>query len=221
MGNYRSKLRGIGCLELEVNSVKRKSPEDKPVAKNINKTKKAEVNDLPPHPAGETDETLERERVELLGEVQIRDNHNIVSAKMARTFSYRRQDVIQALPVKDFKDSWPALFEPIQIKEDLRRITTVALESTFIQKLDKYTPKLLDLFKTKGGAVKEDMQKILEVLYGCNTSQESVIRGLIIYLGERVEELITEYKVKVFIFVSLFISKLDLPSLSSQVAQLI
>ena len=26
---------------------------------------------------GETDETLERERVELLGEVKIRDNHNI------------------------------------------------------------------------------------------------------------------------------------------------
>jgi hypothetical protein len=59
--------------------------------------------------------------------------------------------------------------EPIQIKEDFRRITTVALESTFIQKLDEYTPKLLDLFKTKGGAVKEDKQKILEVLYGVFT----------------------------------------------------
>jgi hypothetical protein len=31
-------------------------------------------------------------------------NHNIVSAKMAKTFSYRRQDVVQALPVKDFKE---------------------------------------------------------------------------------------------------------------------
>ncbi|XP_038827821.1 growth factor receptor-bound protein 10-like [Salvelinus namaycush] len=115
MGNYGSKLRGIGCPELEVNSVKRKSPEDRPVAKNIKKTKKAEVNDLPPHPAGETDETLERERVEHLGEVQIRDNHNNVSAKMAKTFSYRRQDVVQALPVKDFKERWPGLFEPSQI----------------------------------------------------------------------------------------------------------
>ena len=55
------------------------------------------------------------------------------------------------------------------IKEEFGRIATVALESTFMQKLDKYTPQLLDLFKSRGGALKEDMQKILEVLYGVCT----------------------------------------------------
>lgn len=51
---------------------------------------------------------------------------------------------------------------------------------------------------------------LYNIILQCNTIQErrdSVIRGLIIYLGEKVEDLITEYKVKVFIFVSLFISK--------------
>ncbi|CDQ80572.1 unnamed protein product [Oncorhynchus mykiss] len=77
---------------------------------------------------------------------------------MAKTFSYQRQDVVQALPVKYFKERWPALFEPTQLNENkFRRITTVSLESTFMQKLDKYTPKPLDLFKSKGGAVKADI----------------------------------------------------------------
>jgi hypothetical protein len=40
MGNYRLKLRGIGCPELEVNSVKGKSPENRPVAKNIKKQRR-------------------------------------------------------------------------------------------------------------------------------------------------------------------------------------
>ena len=51
---------------------------------------------------------------------------------------------------------------------------------------------------------------LYNIILQCNTIPErrdSVICGLIIYLGKGVEDLITEYKVKVFIFVSLFISK--------------
>ncbi|XP_031652594.1 uncharacterized protein LOC109909718 [Oncorhynchus kisutch] len=105
------------------------------------------------------------------------------------------QDIVQALPVKDFKERRPALFQPTQ--EEFRRITTLALESNVMQKLDEFTPKQLDLFKSKGGAVKADKQRIIEVLYRCNTIQErrdSVILGLIIHLCKRVEDLITEYK---------------------------
>ena len=60
MGNYRAKLRGrqLACPELEVNSLKRRSS---------NETgKKAEVNYLPPLPIGETEDTLEKERVDML-----------------------------------------------------------------------------------------------------------------------------------------------------------
>ncbi|CDQ74650.1 unnamed protein product [Oncorhynchus mykiss] len=92
------------------------------------------------------------------------------------------------------KDGQPFL-SPLRLRKSSE--LQLLLESTFVQKLDEFTLKLLDLFKSKGGAVKADMQKILEVLYRCNTIQErrdSVIRALIIYLGERVEDLITENK---------------------------
>lgn len=46
--------------------LKRKSAADRTPAKNL-KTK-SEVNDLPSHPQGETDATIEKERVELLYE---------------------------------------------------------------------------------------------------------------------------------------------------------
>ncbi|CAB1311789.1 unnamed protein product, partial [Coregonus sp. 'balchen'] len=56
MGNYGEKLRIIGCPELDVNSIKRKPTDERTPAKKLKKPK-AEVNDLPPHPIGETEET--------------------------------------------------------------------------------------------------------------------------------------------------------------------
>lgn len=41
MGNHRSKFRGLGCPELEVNSLKKKRPHEKAPAKNIKKPRKA------------------------------------------------------------------------------------------------------------------------------------------------------------------------------------
>lgn len=98
MGNYRCKLRGLGCPELDVNSLKKKQVHEKAAAKNVKKPRKAEVNFLPPHAQGETDESLEKERMELLTEVKKRNNGQIVSQKMARTFSIRRQEVINLAP---------------------------------------------------------------------------------------------------------------------------
>ncbi|KAK1168040.1 hypothetical protein AOXY_G10875 [Acipenser oxyrinchus oxyrinchus] len=170
--------------ELDVNSVKRKSADERAPTKNIKKPKKA-------------DETLEKERVELLSEVKKRDNHNTISEKMVKSFSYCRQDVVQSPPVSDLKDRWPALFQPTQIEETFRRITTIQLESTFMEKLDCYMPRLLSLFKKKGGAAGVKLQGIQEMLYGSNTVEkrtETMIHGLIIYFGENVEDLIKEYQ---------------------------
>lgn len=53
MGNYRLKLRSLGCPEVAVNSAKNKRPAA------VKKPKKAEINYLPPHPSGVTIQSLE------------------------------------------------------------------------------------------------------------------------------------------------------------------
>lgn len=68
MGNYHAKLRSrsLACPELEVNTLKRRGSNEKASSKGIKRPKKAEVNYLPPLPVGETEETLEKERVDML-----------------------------------------------------------------------------------------------------------------------------------------------------------
>lgn len=70
MDNYRTKMRNIGCPEVTVNALKNKSRDECFPAKNVKKAKKAEVNYCPSHPTGETDDSLENLRVELLTDVK-------------------------------------------------------------------------------------------------------------------------------------------------------
>uniref|UniRef100_A0AAZ1XG73 PB1 domain-containing protein n=2 Tax=Oreochromis aureus TaxID=47969 RepID=A0AAZ1XG73_OREAU len=115
MNNFRSKLRGLGCPEVEVNSLKRKMTCDQYPAKNVKKPKKAEVNYLPPHVQGETSESLEKERIKLLSEVMKRDNSRVVAQKMDKTFSLRREEIVKEAPaISDFMKRWPALFSEVQ-----------------------------------------------------------------------------------------------------------
>ncbi|KAE8280203.1 hypothetical protein D5F01_LYC20753 [Larimichthys crocea] len=197
MNNFRSKLRGLGCPEVEVNSLKRKTTHDQYPAKNLKKTKKAEVNYLPPHGQGETTASLEKERVELLSEVMKRDNSKVVAQKMAKTFSLRREEIVNEAPaISDFMKRWPALFSEAQICEEFKRITTVSLESTFLAKLDQCTPKLMALTQSKGGAAGLKMRHIKDMLLEDNTVErrrEVAIRCLIVYLGEKEEELFKQY----------------------------
>nr|XP_055030313.1 uncharacterized protein LOC129419248 isoform X2 [Misgurnus anguillicaudatus]XP_055030314.1 uncharacterized protein LOC129419248 isoform X2 [Misgurnus anguillicaudatus] len=143
MNNFRSKLRGLGCPEVKVNSLKRKQTHDHYPAKNLKKPKKAEVNYLPPHAQGETTASLEKEREELLSEIMKRDNSRVVAQKMAKTFSLRREEIVKEVPaISDCMKRWPALFTEAQINEEFKRITTVSLESTFLAKLDQCTPEI-------------------------------------------------------------------------------
>ncbi|XP_060782223.1 interferon-induced very large GTPase 1-like [Neoarius graeffei] len=135
MGNYRSKLRGLGCPELDVNSLKKNQAHEKAPAKNIKKPRKAEVNSLPPHPQGITEGTLEQERVELLNEVKKRNNCQIINDKMAKTFSLRGKEVVsQASPVSDLKDRWHALFNAAQQVEDPRDFFDKELQQDLSEK---------------------------------------------------------------------------------------
>ncbi|XP_073695090.1 sterile alpha motif domain-containing protein 3 [Garra rufa] len=196
MGNYRAKLRGLGCPELDVNSVKKKRANEKAPAKNIKKPRKAEVNFLPPHPQGETEESLELERVELLNEAKSGMNYLIITEKMAKTFSIRRQEIVsQATPVTDLIYRWPALFDTAQINEEFRRITTVNLEETFMVKLDQYAPKMMSLVFSKGRSSKTSIQRIKNMLiedYSLESRREAAIRSLIVYLRENEEDLFKE-----------------------------
>lgn len=110
MGNYRSKLRSIGCPEVTVNSAKNKRHAA------VKKPKKAEINYLPPHPVGVTEQSLEQERMELLDDVKIRDNWRNINQKMSRTFSYRRQEIVEKSPsIASIQERWPALFDTSQV----------------------------------------------------------------------------------------------------------
>lgn len=112
MANYRTKLRGYGVPEVMCNALKRKSPADQKSAKSIKKPWKAEVNYLPPYPAGEDEESQEQERIQLLTEVRKRDNNKLIKEKMAKTCAHRRNKIIILSPsIEDIKARWPALFE--------------------------------------------------------------------------------------------------------------
>lgn len=116
MGNYRTQLRVQGCPELSVNSLKSKATTDALPAKKVKRPKRAEANFNPVFPVGETLESLEKQRLELLSEIGIRNNERVIADKMTRTFAYRRQEVVNQEPsIKDFKDRWPVLFQQNEV----------------------------------------------------------------------------------------------------------
>ncbi|XP_038129181.1 uncharacterized protein LOC119781095 [Cyprinodon tularosa] len=197
MANYRTKLRGYGVPEVMCNAFKRKSPGDQKSAKNVKKPRKAEVNYLPPYPAGEDEESQEQERIQLLTEVRKRDNNKLIKEKMAKTFAHRRNDIVNQSPaIEDIKARWPALFEASNIEDEFHRITTVHLESKFMSKLDEYSPRLLNLFHSKGGTMGLRLQTILLKAPSnpnINITRDIVIRCLMLYLGESADQLFKEY----------------------------
>ncbi|XP_073330048.1 uncharacterized protein [Pagrus major] len=120
MHNYRAKLksRKYAYPEIEVNTLRRKHPANAGPAKNVKKPKKAEVNYLPPHPAGENQDTLELERLELINEMKKKSNGKAIQEKMSKTFSSRRVEVVTLSPsVSVLKDRWPALFSETQVRK--------------------------------------------------------------------------------------------------------
>lgn len=112
---YRSQLRKLGCHEVTVNAMTHK-PQVKGPAFAIKKPRRSEVNYCPPYPTGESEESLEKLRVELVTDVKKRNNIETVHRKMDRTFSYRRLEVVRQTPmVHDFQERWPALFDVFEV----------------------------------------------------------------------------------------------------------
>ncbi|KAI3377763.1 hypothetical protein L3Q82_008906 [Scortum barcoo] len=71
----------------------------------------------------------------------------------------------------------------------------VSLETTFLAKLDHYSPKIMSLLSSRGGAATMNIQRIQNMLLEDNsveTRREVAIRGLMVYLKEKEEELFKE-----------------------------
>lgn len=116
MGNYRTLLKSQGCPELSVNSLKSKASTSLFPAAKIKKARQAEANFYPSFPLGQTQETMEKERIELLTAIRKRNNGGVIADKMACTFAYRRQEVVNEEPrIEDFKERWPALFQQKEV----------------------------------------------------------------------------------------------------------
>ncbi|XP_051783905.1 uncharacterized protein LOC114652536 isoform X2 [Erpetoichthys calabaricus] len=199
MGNYRTQMKLYGCPELAVNSVKNKAREGDSVypAKNVKKAKRAEANYLPDLPQGETPESLEADREMLMREAKKRNNERVIRELMAKTFAYRRHEVVKEQPrVEDFMKRWPALFKVNEINAEFLRITTIPLQSKFLAQLDKYTNKLTSIIRHKGGAAHYKTASFIQAVdqkNDVNIRREFVLRSLIIYLGEDDKDLIKEY----------------------------
>uniref|UniRef100_A0A3Q1GF00 PB1 domain-containing protein n=1 Tax=Acanthochromis polyacanthus TaxID=80966 RepID=A0A3Q1GF00_9TELE len=117
---YRTHLRKLGCPEVLVNSVKHKPEGKSSAASAIKRPRRSEVNYCPPYPTGESDQSLEGLRVELLSDVKKRNNREAVRRKMDQTFAHRRYEVVRDKPmVEDFKNRWPALFDVTEVRHTL------------------------------------------------------------------------------------------------------
>ncbi|KAG7511574.1 hypothetical protein JOB18_003500 [Solea senegalensis] len=198
MANYRTKMRSIGCPEVTVNALKNKSSDECFPAKNVKKAKKAEVNYCPSHPTGETDESLENLRVELLNDIRQRNRASNLREKMFKTFSYGRKEVVHGSPgAGEFKVRWPALFNIDEINAEFQRITTYPLQTTFMAQLDSLQSQLTSIFQKKGGVtgqkLAEHMQILQEATSDVHSKRAAVLRALCLYLGEDDGQLIHEY----------------------------
>lgn len=54
----------------------------------------------------------------MLQEINKKNNERIISEKMERSFSFRRQEVVIQCPaIQDLRERWPALFSEVQVKQ--------------------------------------------------------------------------------------------------------
>ncbi|XP_027134490.1 uncharacterized protein LOC113745762 [Larimichthys crocea] len=197
LGNYRTKLRELGCPEVTVNALKQKPHGKCSPAYAVKKPKKAEVNYCPAYPTGETTQTLEMIRVALLSEVQKRNNDDKVAMMMDKTFALRREEVVREAPmIADFKTRWPALFHVQEVSSEFKRITTLHLQSKFFSELDAHSAILLKAYSKKGGVQGKKIKSIMVPITqtdSVDVRRECVLKGLCVYLNEDPEKLVKEY----------------------------
>ncbi|KAJ8263870.1 hypothetical protein GJAV_G00142340 [Gymnothorax javanicus] len=97
MANYRAQLKTYRTPEVAVNSLKVKAAEDALPAKKVKRPRRSELNYYPSLPSGETPQSMEKERV-TFDRSEGKKNRRVIAEKMAQTFAYRRQKVVDQQP---------------------------------------------------------------------------------------------------------------------------
>ncbi|XP_034021378.1 uncharacterized protein LOC117505951 [Thalassophryne amazonica] len=186
--NFRAKLRLAGCSEVSLNC-KRKA-DGGTAAYTLKKAKRGEINHFPEHPNQQDDSSLEQHRKLLVEATKMaKIDEKFIKETMEMTFSLRRREVVDDQPmVIEVQDRWPALFFREQIDAEFYRITNKMLLATFRAAVDKYTPKLLRLYRSRKAAFGKAMDDVMAKLDDEETDADDVaLRGVavgILYVHE-------------------------------------
>uniref|UniRef100_A0A669BNG4 Uncharacterized protein n=1 Tax=Oreochromis niloticus TaxID=8128 RepID=A0A669BNG4_ORENI len=82
------------------------------------------------------------------------------------------------------------------IDKEFLRISTVPLLSRFFYELDLYTPRMMELFRGKGGVAGRKMRHIMVAISKddtIHTRRACILKSLCVYLNEDHEKLVKEY----------------------------
>lgn len=190
MANYRTKRRRSGCFDVAVNAGKRgrHSTEGEPANKNIKKAKKGELNYLPNFPEGFSQAALEDARKDLVDEMRKRTpNGPLVKQKMDLTFALRRKEVVESEPaISQMVDRWPALFTEDQVCLEFNRIVGKNLKQEFYESIDRHSPRLVEIFRSKRGNVGQLLTQLSQQTRTAEPTdiRTLVLRGLPVILGD-------------------------------------
>jgi len=114
MGNFRTKLNSLGCMEVAVNARKRGTSAS--VNGKIKKPKRNEVNFLP-DVYGANEDDIETLRISICTNYFSQPvDAGKLAADMAQTFPARRKEIVCDRPaIESIVERWPALFSPSQV----------------------------------------------------------------------------------------------------------
>ncbi|KAL6457314.1 hypothetical protein MHYP_G00342770, partial [Metynnis hypsauchen] len=172
MGNYRTKMRQLGRLDVSINAGKRgkHTTNGDPPNKDIKKPRKGEINYLPEYPEGMDDHNLEGACQILVNEMmKTKPNGSLVKKKMDVTFALRRKEVVQDKPaMSQMVHRWPALFTENQVYCEFTRVVGKNLRDSFFGALDDIAPKLIDLFRKKKGLTSQLLAELLRQTKICS-----------------------------------------------------
>uniref|UniRef100_A0AAZ1WZ95 Uncharacterized protein n=1 Tax=Oreochromis aureus TaxID=47969 RepID=A0AAZ1WZ95_OREAU len=172
MGNYRTKRRQSGCLDVAVNAGKRgrHSSDGQPANKRIKKAKKGEINYLPNFPDGFDQAALEEARKDLADEMQKRTPNGLLV-------------VDSEPPINMMVKRWPALFTEDQVFMEFSRIVGKNLKQQFYENIDRHSPRFLELFRSKRGIRLICYSVSFPKTTDPTAIRTQVLRGLPIILG--------------------------------------
>ncbi|XP_026064677.1 uncharacterized protein LOC113047502 isoform X2 [Carassius auratus] len=92
------------------------------------------------------------------------------------TFALRRKEVVQNKPaISQLLHRWLALFTESQVYYEFSRVVGKSLQENFFDELDRFSPRLIDLFRKKKGLTG---QLLAELLRQTKTTEPTDIRCL-------------------------------------------